>query len=130
MLIGIKQKEDESLREFITKFNAATLKVSDLDPKVTMMPMKGGLKPSRFLFTLEKRFPTCFAEMLSQAEKYVNAEEAMSAMRSSAPNQPEKKEKEKRKREEPPSNDHLNHVRGSAKPPSSKFHNYAPLNAP
>ena len=65
MLIGIKQKEDESLWEFITRFNAATLKISDLDPKVTMSAMKDGLKPSRFLFSLEKRFPTNFAEILS-----------------------------------------------------------------
>ena len=65
MLIRIKQKEGVSLWEFITRFNAGTLEVSDLDPMVAMMAIKGGLKPSRFLFSLEKRFPTCFAEMLS-----------------------------------------------------------------
>ena len=54
MLIGIKQKESKSLQEFISRFNAATLKVSDLDPMIAMLVMKGGLKPSRFLFSLEK----------------------------------------------------------------------------
>ena len=73
MLIEIKQKENESLWKFITKFNTATLEVSDLDPMVTMSAMKGGLKPSRFLFSLEKQFPASFAEMLSWVEKYANA---------------------------------------------------------
>ena len=65
MIIRIKQKEGKSLWEFITRFNATTLEVSNLDPKVAMSTMKDDLKPLRFLFSLEKRFPTCFAEMLS-----------------------------------------------------------------
>ena len=130
MLIEIKWKEDESLRKFISRFIIATLKVSDQDPMVTMLAMKDGLKPSRFFFSLEKQFPASFVEMLSRAEKYTNAEEAMSARRNSAPNPSDKKEKEKekRKREEPSSNDRSSQVRGSVKPPSPKFHNYAPLN--
>ena len=54
MLIGIKQRESESLWEFISKFNVATLEVSDLDPMVAMSAMKGSLKPSRFFFSLAK----------------------------------------------------------------------------
>ena len=115
---------------FITRFNATILEVSDLDQIVTMSIMKDDLRPIRFLFSLEKRFSTSFVEMLARAKKYANAEEAMSARRSSAPNQHEKKEKEKRKREEPPSDDRPNQVRGFAKPSSPKSHNYAPLNTP
>ena len=92
-----------------------------------MSGMKGGLKPSRFLFSLKKRFPSSFPEMLFWAEKYANAKEAMSAKRSSATPQSDKKEKKKRKREEPSTGDRSNQVRGSARPPSPKFHNYAPL---
>ena len=53
MLIGMKQRKNESLREFITRFNTATLEVTDLDQMVAMSAMKGTLKPSRFLFSLE-----------------------------------------------------------------------------
>ena len=130
MLIDIKQKESESLREFITRFNAITLEVSDLDQTVAMSTMKGGLRPTRFSLSLEKWFSTSFIEMLARAEKYANAEEAMSTKRSLATLQFDKKEKEKSKREEPSSNDHLSQVRGSTKPPLPKFHNYTPLNAP
>ena len=110
-----EDKENESLWEFITKFNTATLEVSDLDPMVAMSAMKGGLKPSRFFFSPKKRFPSSFIEMLSRAEKYANAEEAMSA-RSLATPQSDKKEKEKIKREKPSNNDRSGQVRGSAKP--------------
>ena len=97
MLIGIKQRESESLQEFISRFNAATLEVSDLDPMVAMSTMKGGLKPSRFLFSLEKRFSASFTKMLFRAEKYVNAEEVIVARKDAAPSQPEGREKRRRK---------------------------------
>ena len=42
-----------------------------------MSAMKGGLRPSRFYFSLEKKFSTDFFEMLAQLEKYANVEEAM-----------------------------------------------------
>ena len=100
-----------------------------------MSTMKGGLWPSRFLFSLERKFPTDYTEMLSQAEKYANAEEAFLTRKASAPSPSNKKkrkerEKEKRKREEPPSNDSSTQVRGSLKSPSLRFHNYISLNAP
>ena len=63
MLIRIKQRENESLWKFITRFNDATLEVSDLDSMVAMSAMKGGLKPSRFLFSLDKKFLLSFPEM-------------------------------------------------------------------
>ena len=79
--ISIKQKDNESLCEYISRFNATILKISDLDQMIAMMAMKNGLRPSRFFFNLEKRFFTDYAEMLAQAKKYANAEEAMAAQK-------------------------------------------------
>ena len=62
--------------------------------------MKGGLKPSRFLFSLKKRFPASFAKMLSWAEKYANTEKAMSTRKTSTPGLSDKKEKEKEREKE------------------------------
>ena len=53
-MIGIKQKENESLWDYIRRFNAATLKITDLDQTIAMTAMKDGLKPSRFLFSLKR----------------------------------------------------------------------------
>ena len=112
MLIGIKQRESKYLQEFITRLNATTLEVMDLDQMVAMSAIKGALKPSRFLFSLKKKFSTIFSEMLSRAKKYANVKEAFLARKTSTPGPSEKgkgkeKEKDKRKREEPPSTDSL-----------------------
>ena len=82
----------------------------DLDQMVAMSAMKGALKPSRFLFSLKKKFLTSFLEMLSRVEKYANVEEAFLARKTSTPGPSEKekekeREKDKRKREEPLGND-------------------------
>ena len=58
-----------------------TLEIIDLDQTLTMMAMKGKFRPSRFLFSLEKRFSMDYAEMLFRADKYANIEEAMASKR-------------------------------------------------
>ena len=93
------------------------------------------LKPSRFLFNMEKKFSTSFFKMLSHAEKYANIEEAFLAKKTSTPGPSEKekekeREKDKRKREEPPSNDSLVQARDSSKSFTPRFHNYTFLNGP
>ena len=60
---------------------------------VSMSAMKGVLKLSRFLFSLEKKFSTNFSEMFSRMEKYANAEEAFLARKTSTLS-PLEKEKE------------------------------------
>ena len=86
---------------------------------VVMTAMKGGLRPSHFLFSLEKRFFVDYAEMLVRAEKYANAEEAMAAQKETASNQAEKKEK--RKREEPFEENRASRSKNSSNLPPRKF---------
>ena len=135
MLIGMKQRKNEYLWEFITRFNTDTLEVIDLDQMVAMSAMKGALKPSRFFFSLEKKFSTSFLEMLSRAEKYPNVEEAFMVRKTSVPSasdkeKEKKREKDKRKRKEPPNNGSSAQVRGSPKSSALRFHNYTSLNGP
>ena len=66
------------------------LKVIDLDQTIAMMAMKDGLRPSRFLFSLKKRFSMDYAEMLSRADKYANIEEAMTSKREPITPQPDR----------------------------------------
>ena len=79
------------------------LKITDLNQMVAMTTMKGGLKPSRFLFNLEKRFPADYAEMLSRADKYANAKEAMASKREPVTPRPDRGGK--RQRDEPTERD-------------------------
>ena len=78
------------------------MEITDLDQTVAMTAMKGELKPSRFLFGLEKRFPTNSIEMLTRAKKYANAEKAMMAKNDAPASRTERKNK---RRDEPSNRD-------------------------
>ena len=91
-----------------------TLEITDLDQTVPMMAMKGGLKPSRFLFSLEKRFSVDYAKMLSRADKYANAEEAMVSKRE--PTIPRSDKGGKRRRDKPTERDRPVRPRGPFQP--------------
>ena len=100
-----------------------------------MLAMKDTLKPSRFLFNLEKKFFTSFLEMLSRAEKYANVEEAFLARKTlmqgpSKKGKGKERDKDKQKKKEPLGNDDSTQVRDSSKPSTLRFHNYTSLNAP
>ena len=75
-LMSVKQKQGESIRTYVTRFNAAALEVRDLDQSVAMAALKGGLQKNNLLFSLEKKYPRDFADLLARAERYARAEEA------------------------------------------------------
>ena len=56
-LINIKQKEGESIRTYVNRFNAAALEVRNLDQSVAMADLKSGLQKNDLLFFLEKNIP-------------------------------------------------------------------------
>ena len=75
-LINIKQREGESIRAYINRFNIAALEVRNLDQSVAMAALKGGLQKNDLLYSLEKKYPRDFADLLARAEGYARAEEA------------------------------------------------------
>ena len=93
-----------------------------------MSSMKGGLRSSRFLFNLTKKFSTDFVKMLAQVEKYTNAEEAMAARKEAAPNRLEGREKQRR--DAPIDERWLTRPKGPLRTPPQKFHEYMPLSVP
>jgi len=75
MLFLLHQNEGESLWDYISRFNAATLEIPDLNEHVAMSALKKGLRTSRLTILLDKKFPKSYAELLLRAQKYTNAEE-------------------------------------------------------
>ena len=75
-LITIKQKEGETLRKFVSRFNGEAVLCDGVDDRVSVTAMMGGLQDSSFLFSLHKKPPTTMAEMMARAQKYINAEDA------------------------------------------------------
>ena len=53
-LMSIKQREDETLRSYITRFNKEALSVDKTDDKILAATFINGLRKGKFLFSLYK----------------------------------------------------------------------------
>ena len=80
-LLTIRQGEKETLRSYVKHFTRETLKVDEADDKVQLTTFKAGLRSIDLVASLMKNPPKTMAEMLLKAQKYMNAEDAMAAIR-------------------------------------------------
>ena len=80
-LLTIRQGEKETLRSYMKHFTRETLEVDEVDDKVQLMTFKVGLKSREFVVSLAKNPPKTMVEMLLKAQKYMNAEDALVAIR-------------------------------------------------
>ena len=63
------------------RFTRETLEVDDADDKVQLMTFKARLKSREFVVSLVKNPPKTMEEMLLKAQKYMNAEDALVAIK-------------------------------------------------
>ncbi|XP_073030627.1 uncharacterized protein [Primulina eburnea] len=82
-LFEVKQAGDESLRAYIRRFNKASLEVPACAPETKTTAFTQGLREGDFFRSLVKKQPGNFEDLLSQAEKYINMEEAQRQKRES-----------------------------------------------
>nr|XP_027088503.1 uncharacterized protein LOC113709849 [Coffea arabica] len=75
-LMTIQQKPEESLREYMVRFNNESLQVRDRDDKVVMAAFINGLRKQKLYTELVERPPKSVREMLDRAHEKANAEEA------------------------------------------------------
>ena len=85
------------MKDFVARFNMATLEITDLNEYVAMSALKKGLKKSRFTYSLDKTFPKTYFELLARASKYIRADEGATSRRETEG----KKEVKKGELEEP-----------------------------
>ena len=88
-LMSIRQREDETLRVYITRFNKEALSIDEADEKILVAAFTNGLRKGKFLFSLYKNDPKTMSKVLYKATKYMNAEDALSARE----DKPRKKER-------------------------------------
>ena len=62
-------------------FTREVLEVDEVDDKVQLITFKAGLKFKEFVTVLAKSPPNTMAKMLLEAQKYMNAEDALAAIR-------------------------------------------------
>ena len=63
------------------RFTRETLEIDEADDKVKLTTFKSGLKFREFVVSLAKNPPKTMAEMLLKAQKYMNVEDALAAIR-------------------------------------------------
>ena len=80
-LLTIRQGEKKTLMSYVKCFTLETLKVDEVDDKVQLTTFKVGLKSKEFMVSLAKNPPKKMAEMLLKAQKYMNAKDALAAIK-------------------------------------------------
>ena len=78
-LMSMKQREDETLRAYISRFNKEAFLIDEVDDKILVVAFTNGLKKGKFLFSLYKNDLKTMSEVLYRATKYMNAEDALLA---------------------------------------------------
>ena len=78
-LMNIKQREDETLKSYITHFNKEALSIDEANDKILIVAFTNGLQKRKFLFSLYKNDPNTISDVLYRATKYMNAEDALLA---------------------------------------------------
>ncbi|KAL2486106.1 Ribonuclease H [Abeliophyllum distichum] len=75
-LMQLTQDKDELLKDFIARFNRATLGIKDLQMSAVVTAMMNGTRSHPFKMSLSKNPPDTMHELLRRGDKYVDAEEA------------------------------------------------------
>ena len=78
-LMSIKQRKDETLRSYISRFNKEALSIDEVDDKILVAAFTIGLRKGKFLFSLYKNNPKTMSKVLYRVTKYMNAEDALLA---------------------------------------------------
>ena len=78
-LISIKQREEKTLRSYITHFNKEALSIDEADNKILVAAFTNGLQKGKFIFSLYKHNPETMSGVLYRATKYMNTEDALLA---------------------------------------------------
>ena len=102
-LLTIKQNSQESLRSYIQRFNAESLKVDIHDEKFAITTFIAGLgvQSKDLMFSISKNPQASMVEVLTKAEKYINGEEALISKKGSSSTHKEKSGADKRRGRSP-----------------------------
>ena len=79
--MSIKQREDETQRSYIARFNKKALSIDETDDKILVAAFTNGLWKDKFLFSLYKNDPKTMSDVLYRATKYMDAKDALLALK-------------------------------------------------
>ena len=102
-LLTVKQSSQESLKSYVQRFNAESLKIDIPDKKfaITAFIARLGVQSKDLMFFISKSPQASMAEVLAKAEKYINGEEALISKKESSSTHKEKSGIDKRRGRSP-----------------------------
>ena len=74
-LLTVKQQEGETLRDYIRRYNNKITQVNVYDDGIALSGIMKGFRMGKLWWSISKKPPTSYSEILARAEKYANAEE-------------------------------------------------------
>ena len=77
--MSIRQREDETLRSYIARFNKEALLIGEANDKILVAAFMNELRKGKFIFSLYKNDPKTMSDVLYRATKYMNAEDTLLA---------------------------------------------------
>ena len=101
--LTIKQNSQESLRSYVQRFNAESLKVDIPNEKFAITTFIAGLgvQSKDLMFSISKNSQASMAEVLAKTKKYINGEEALLSKQRSSSTQKEKSRGDKKRERSP-----------------------------
>lgn len=72
----VRQKRNESLKEYVARFNSKVLQIPELDEARVVEAMQKGTTSPEFFGSLCKKPPTTLAELMKRVEKYIRQDDA------------------------------------------------------
>ena len=102
-LLTVKQGSQESLKSYVQRFNAESLKIDIPDEKFEITTFIAGLgvQSKDLMFSISKNPQASMAEVLAKSEKYINGEEALISKKESSSTHREKGGTDKRRGRSP-----------------------------
>ena len=102
-LLTVKQGSQESLKSYVQRFNAESLKIDIPDEKFAITAFIAGLgvQSKDLMFSISKNPQASMAEVLVKAEKYINGEEALISKKESSSTPKERSGTDKRRGQSP-----------------------------
>ena len=102
-LLTVKQGSQDSLKSYVQRFNAESLKIDIPDEKFAITAFIAGLgvQSKDLMFSISKNPQASMAEVLTKAEKYINGEEALISKKESSSTHKEKSGIDKRRGRSP-----------------------------
>ncbi|XP_035545937.1 uncharacterized protein LOC118348424 [Juglans regia] len=80
-LLTVKQREDESLKEYLTRFNKTKMTADDQYEKIMLAALLGGVWPRHpFMAELARKTPSILREFMDRTDDFVNAEDTLIAL--------------------------------------------------